>query len=202
MIETVPTPQTPSYDEYGIVATFSETSLAALYTLQSQLEEVLGDAIWSTPQRALHATIMEIICDIDYGTSFRKQLFTDWRHRYNQIVAETISEMSPFEITFDQLEISKRAIIVKSADSTILNIIRSTLLSRIDLPNGTKIPPDITHCTIARYSTALNLEDVIKQANKLSVNFSERITQFKLLEDLGPPNFDPKTIEEYDLHAQ
>jgi hypothetical protein len=201
MTETIPTLQTPSYDECGIVATFSEESLANLSALQKQLGTILGDSIWLTPTQALHGTLMEIICDIDYRDVSRKDLFSDWHERYNQMVIETLAEFSPFEITFSELEISPRAIIIKSADSAIFNNIRAKLLSRINLPNGTKQPPDITHCTIARYNDALNLDEVTERTNMLGVNFSERIADFKLLRDLGPPSFEPKMLEKYELLA-
>lgn len=201
MTETIPDPQAPSHDEHAIVVAFSEDSLAVLSALQHQLRGILGDTIWLTPERALHSTVMEIICDTDYGMVPRKELFTDWYQQYDQIVAETITTMPPFEITFDQLVISPKAIIVKSTDSTILNDIRSTLLSTISLPVGTKLPPDITHCTIARFSSILDLEDIVEQTKMLNVTITERIETFKLLKDLGPPTFDPKTIQIYRLRA-
>lgn len=199
MIKTIPTLQAPSHDEYAIVAKFSETSLATLSTLQNQLVDILGDAIWLTPQRALHSTLIEIICDVDYGVSSRKQLFDNWHEQYNQIVAENISEMSPFAITFDKLEISQNAIIVKASDSTIFNDARFKLLSVMNLPTGTKQPPDITHCTLARYNDAIKLNDVIEQTKMLRINFTEHVVRFELLKDLGPPNFQPKPVNEYQF---
>jgi hypothetical protein len=201
MTETIPTALTLSYDEYGIVTTFSEESLVALSTLQNQLAGILGDAIWLTPRRALHSTLMEIICDIDYGDTPRKQLFADWHEQFNQIVSKTIAALPPSEINFSELEVSPRAIIVRSTDPKIFNEIRSNLLAKMNLPHGTKMPPDITHCTVARYNTPLDMDDVIERTSELKVNFTEHIREFKLLKDLGPPTFDPKTIEEYVLRA-
>lgn len=199
MTKTIPTPQTLSEDEYGIVATFSNKSLDSLSAIQAQLHDILGDAVWFTPQRALHSTLMEIICDTDYKSASRQQLLTDWYERYNQIVTEAIAKLEPFEVTFDQLEVHPRAIIVRSSDSRSFDAIRSKLLSKINLPTGTKQPPDIIHCSLARYNKVLNVENIIEQTKMININFTERISNFKLLKDLGPPSFDPKMVQMYKI---
>ena len=200
MTQTVETIQTPSDDECGIVATFSEHSLNSLTEIQDRLSDYLGDAIWLTPRRALHSTLMEILCDIKYPVS-RHELFAKWYAQYGQSVSEILSEIPTFEISFSEIEVSERAIIIRSATSDSFNSIRAQLLSKIDLPEGTKLPPDIVHCTLARYSRSLDLENVIATAQHLQCNFTEYITAFKLLKDLGPPSFEPKTIQEYNLRA-
>lgn len=200
MTNTIETPQTPSHDEYGIFATFSEQSLDQLVEIQDQLSECLGDAIWLTPRRALHSTLMEVICDKDYGVP-RKQLFDTWHAEHGDAVAKTFAELPPFDITFTELEISQRAIIVRLRDSEAFNDIRSRLLSRIVLPDGTKLPPDITHCSLARYTSSVNLEEIVDKTHAIRVDFTEHISSFKLLKDLGPPAFRPQTIQEYGLQA-
>ena len=200
MTKTIETIHTPSDDECGIVATFSEQSLNSLTEIQDKLSESFGDAIWLTPRRALHSTLMEIICDIEYPAP-RYELFARWNAQYGQSVSEILSEIAIFEISFSEIEVSERAIIVRSATSDNFNGIRSKLLSKIDLPKGTKLPPDITHCTLARYNRSLDLEKVIARTQHLRCDFTEPIAAFKLLKDLGPPSFDPKTIQEYSFLA-
>ena len=200
MTKTTETLLTPSDDECGIVATFSEQSLDNLTEIQDKLSEYLGDSIWLTPRRALHSTLMEIICDVVYPIP-RHELFAKWYTQYCQSVSGILSEIPTFEINFSEIEVSERAIIVRSATSVSFNSIRSQLLSKIDLPTGTKLPPDITHCTLARYNHSMDLENVIASTRHLQCDFTERITAFKLLKDLGPPSFDPKPIQEYSLQA-
>lgn len=200
MSSTVVTPQTPSLDEYGIVATFSEQSLDDLSTIQSQLSKHFGGAIWLTPRSALHVTLMEIICDKEYNAP-RRQLFEAWYGQYNHIVTETLAELQSFNITFSQLEVSQRAIIVRLTDSHVFNDIRSRLLNRIKLPKGTKLPPDITHCSLARYNDELELDSVIGKTSTTKVNITQRISSFKLLKGLGPPTFQPKVIQTYELRT-
>jgi hypothetical protein len=201
MSETIITPQTPSEHEYAIVARFSKALLEQLALVQEQLRNVLGDTIWLTPRNALHSTLMEIICDREYEDLSRERHFLNWFKQYDQKASEIIASIKPFDIRFTDLEISQRAIIVKASNSKKFNITRASLLSNIDLPRGTKQPPDITHCTLARFNEVLNVESVIGQTKTIAVDFTERVNNFKLLKDLGPPSFDPKTIQTYQLHS-
>jgi hypothetical protein len=196
---TIETIQTPSEDECGIVATFSEQSLDQLTAIQAKLSERLGDSIWLTPRRALHSTLMEIICDREYSVP-RQVLFADCYKQYSRSVSEILAELPAFEITLNEIEVSARAIIVRSKNSDLFNTIRSKILSRTVLPDGTKMPPNITHCTLARFNRSVDLEMVIREIQHMQCDFTEHIVGFKLLKDLGPPTFEPKIIQEYSLH--
>jgi hypothetical protein len=200
MKNTVETAQTPSDDEFSIVATFSEQSLSRLKSIQDYLKEYLGDSIWLTPQRALHSTLTEIICDREYPTP-RNKLFINWYERYGQLVAETLFDIPSFYLTFSEIEVSTRAIIIRTATSEAFNDIRTKLLSKIELPEGTKMPPAIIHCTLARFSRSISLEDVVKLTQNIPCDITEHIASFKLLKDLGPLAFEPKTIQIYNLHC-
>ena len=197
MTETVETPQTPSENEYGIVATFSEQSLTKLKSIQDQLSKYLGDAIWLTPHRALHSTLMEIICDREYRTP-RNKLFTSWYEQYSHKVGETLADIPSFSLTFSEIEVSTRAIIVRTRTSEAFNDIRTKVLSKIELPTGTKLPPDITHCTLARFSRSISLEAMTKLVQNIPCEITENISNFKLLKGLGPPTFEPKTMQIYN----
>ena len=201
MSETILTLQTPSEHEYAIVAQFSESSIEHLASIQEQLSALLGDSIWLTPRQALHSTLMEIICDRQYEGLSREQHFLNWFEQYDQPTGEVFADIAPFDITFNQLEVSSRAIIVRTVDSQPLNDIRAKLLSQVELPVGTKLPPDITHCSLARFNKVLDVEEVKGLVGTIAVDFTEHISDFKLLSDLGPPRFDPQTIQTYKLHS-
>ena len=200
MTKTIENLKTSSEDMCGFVATFSEQSLGQLTAIQAKLSEYLSDSIWLMPRRALHSTLMEIICDREYPTP-RHELFADWYKQYSQSVSEIISKLPTFDITFSEIEVSTRAIIVSSKNSDFFNNIRSRVLSTIELPKGTKMPPDITHCTLARFSHSIDLENAQELTRHLQCGFTEHISVFKLLKDLGPPTFEPKTIREYSLYV-
>src|SRR4051812_9766957 len=110
MSETIITPQTPSEHEYAIVAQFGEASLGHLTLIQDQLQSLFGDSIWLTPPKALHSTLMEIICDRQYEGLSRQQYFLNWYKQYSQKASKVIADTPAFDVTFNQLEVSSRAI--------------------------------------------------------------------------------------------
>lgn len=198
-MQTVISPFEYSPDEYNIVVRPSEESLDKIAKLQNQLKSLLGDTIWLMKPNALHITVMEIICHADYKDQNRKELFEEWYKQYNAITKDFLASCEPITLHFSELVVSPGAIIIKTKQSDELNDIRAKLLSHIELPAGTKIPPDITHCSIARYSQSINLEQAQHMTKNLGIDFSEQVIQFKLMNDLVPPEFSPKLIETYDL---
>ena len=198
-MQTIISPLEYSPDEYNIVAMPSGESLEKITQLQSQLKNILGDAIWLMQPSCLHITVMEVICDTDYGDQSRKDLFEQWHKQYNDIVREVLASCEPLTLHFSELVVSPGAIIIKAAESQQLNDIRSKLLSRIKLPEGTKIPPDITHCSIARYGKSIDLEQAQYATRELSVDLDLSVKQLKLMNDLVPPDFNPNCMETYLL---
>jgi hypothetical protein len=196
---TIPNLKIPSEDEYSIARLMSAESVLKIKAIQTQLTQLFGDAIWLCPTITLHSTLMEIICDTQYKSLTRKQHFERWYSQYNQIAREILTNLHPFDMSFTELHISQAAIIIKSSEPRPFNDIRAKLLANTTLPDGTKMPPDITHCTIARFNMAIDLETARKMARHISVGLTERIDSFKLLNDLGPPKFKPMTIDTYML---
>lgn len=70
-METIATPKVLSGDEHSIVSLMSEECLRQVITVQTRLKEVFGDTIWLQEPPALHITLMEVICDTDYGNRSR-----------------------------------------------------------------------------------------------------------------------------------
>lgn len=198
-METIPTYQTVSENEHSIVSLLGGECLEQAITIQGKLKTLFGDAIWLQQPPSLHITLMEIICDVDYGNLSRAALFEEWYENYNSITRDVLSEISPFDLIFDELLVSQRAIIIKTRESKELNAIREHLLSNIALPPHTKNPPDITHYTLARFTKALDLEGVTDRVKDLTIAAPQHITEFSLVKDLGPPLFNGQPMEHYIL---
>ncbi|HSW36868.1 MAG TPA: hypothetical protein VLG37_00695 [Candidatus Saccharimonadales bacterium] len=199
---TIPNALAPSEDEYTIANLLSNASIRNVEQIQQQIVKLLSDVVWITPSNCLHITLMEIICNTDYGNLPRKQLFSDWYRHYSEIAKEIIGQFSDFSLDFNTLEISPSAIIIKASDPGPLNNIRSALLSKTTLPRKTKLPPDIAHSTIARFTKATELERLREIIGSIKVNINEHIESFKLIEGLAPPILDPKEITNYPLNSK
>lgn len=87
---TIPNALAPSQDEFTIAALLSESSVRRVADIQRRVTAALGDAVWIAPENCLHITLMEVICDADYGNQPRKQLFSDWYSKYNETAKEII----------------------------------------------------------------------------------------------------------------
>lgn len=198
MQNTVVSPLVHSPDEHSIVAMLEGVVAQSVIAIQIQLEALLGDAIWLTPPNALHMTLMEIICDTQYTGMSRGEHFLQWYEQYNHAARETIAQFGPFDVTLSELHASKGAIILKAAASEPFNAVRAKLLENTVLPAETKTPPDITHCSIARYNQAIDLDSVRERTRDIAVNLTIHVTEFKLMKDLGP-DFHPKPLEVYRL---
>lgn len=198
-MQTVVSPLEYSPHEYNIVVMPSGESLEKVTQLQSRLKNILGDAIWLMPPNCLHITVMEIICHADYKDQSRRELFEQWHKHYSDTVKEVLAGQPPLTLHFSELVVSPGAIIIKTENSQLFNDIRSKLLSRIELPAGTKLPPDITHCSIARYSKSIDLEQAQQTTRELGVDLDLPVKQLKLMNDLVPPDFNPNSIETYEL---
>ena len=198
-MKTIATPPLHSGHEHAIVALWSGATVRQMVAIQNQLVRLFGDTIWLQQPPALHGTLMEIICDTDYGDQSRERLFKRWYTAHNQTAGEVLAGFAPFDVTFTELLVSQRAIIVKAADSLPFNEIRRALLAKTTLPGGTKQPPDITHSTLARFYKVIDLEEAARRAAGIKVNITALVTGFALVKDLGPPDFNGKPTQMYPL---
>jgi len=186
-------------EEYNIATLLTDTSRRQIEALQAQFKHILGDAIWLTPSNCLHSTLMEVICDAEYRGLSKQEHFQHWYKNYSEQTKEIIAQFPAFSISFTQVIVSQRAIIIKAADSTKLNELRAAVLAKTKLPEGTKVPPDITHCSIARFAQSIDLEVAQEQTKALSISLTEHVTAFELMEGLAPPDFKPTILETYTL---
>jgi hypothetical protein len=198
-MQTIITPYAHSQDEHAIVAQFDTHTQAKIARIQQHLVQLFGDALWLQRPPALHSTLMEIICNAEYQGLTRKEYFMQWYAAYNEVVAATLADTSPFDIQFTELYVSQRAIIIKTADSRPFNLIRERLLAVTSLPAGTKMPPSITHCSLARFNTPLDLAEVRSRTADIAVDIRAHVASFSLIRDLGPPDFNGKPMQIYSL---
>jgi hypothetical protein len=199
MANTIISPLVHSPDEFAIVAMPDSEPRQNITAAQNQVKALLGDVVWLTPPNALHSTLMEIICNTKYEGLSRRAHFERWRERYSNAAREVLAQLPPFDITFDELHASVGAIILKAADTTMFNAIRGALLEHMTLHAQTKVPPDITHCSIARYNQEVSLESVCEQLKGIEVDISLNVDHFMLMTDLGP-DFHPSVIDTYRLN--
>jgi len=178
------------------VALLSETGQQQIASLLKKLSERLNDIIWAMPTAALHITLCEIIQPKPYDED-KATLLKNFPH-YETVLQEALT-MPPIPVTFDTVEVSPQAIIVRGRDDGTFNRVREELIEKLPLPTETKLPPDIIHCTIARYTKQVDLEKVKAVVAGVNINFIETISEFQLLRQTAPHLLNYQIARRYTL---
>lgn len=89
--------------------------------------------------------------------------------------------------------------IVRGEDDGTFNKIRAQILEEMPIIAESKQPPDIIHSSIARYLKGQDFEHVQEIIQRHSINFTETITEFKLLKNRKFPLLEYDTIRTYKL---
>jgi hypothetical protein len=72
-------------------------------------------------------------------------------------------------------------------------------MDMIDLVTGTKRPPSIIHATIARFVDEIDLGVVEDFASSQSINFTQHVESFRLVNEKKIPMLDYDIVKEYGL---
>lgn len=127
MAKTIPTDHTGKQSlGYVLLALPSENFKKHVSTLLRELEAELPGIIWPLPSEQLHITLYEIIQPKEYSQD-KETLFSLHQEQYENAPDEILSRSPKFSVTFDTLEVSPQAIIVKASDSSVFNSIRANL---------------------------------------------------------------------------
>lgn len=177
---------------YILLALPSENFKNRISALLSELTTALPGVIWPMPPEQLHITLCEIIQPKDYSQD-KESLFKQHQDQYQNIPAEILSKTPMFTVTFDTIEVSPQAIIIKASDSSAFNAIRAQLVSAVPFPEETRMPPDITHCSIARYLKEVEQDTVQQIVSKHNLAIEEEITEFKLVKTISLP------LQDYEI---
>jgi 2'-5' RNA ligase len=171
---------------YALVALSSENTKRKIAELLDELNANLPGVLWLMPPEQLHITLCEIIQPKTYSQD-KTSLYNLHKDQYEDIPARVLSNVPKFTISFDIIEASPQAIIVRASDANKLNDIRANLVANMQLPDETRTPPDITHSSIARYLQEVDLENIQSVIAQFKISIDEEITEFKLIKNLIPP---------------
>lgn len=150
------------------------------------------------PEDALHITLCELIRpNTDIAKS--EHLFSLHAKEYLRIPHEILTAKNSVRVTFDTIEASENAIIIKGHDNGTFATMREELKENLPLPAETKQPPTIIHASIARYTKEVGLEDIRECVQQISIHFEEKIDEFHLIKVLTSPLLNYEIIQTYPL---
>ena len=142
---------------YFLAVLLPKSAQAVLTPFLRYLSEALPDVVWPMPLTSLHITLYEFMQRGDFDVD-KDALFEHNKAVWQQELAEIFSTTLPVSLAFTEICVSPDAITLRCKNSDDFNEIRSRIGSRLTLPSFTKVPPDITHCTVARFLTSVDMQ--------------------------------------------
>lgn len=183
---------------YALLAFLSDDTKHAVGSLLADLKQKIGDGLWTMPKEALHITLCEIIQPKPYIQD-KQSLYEANETAYENTPGKILAKFKPINIRFNKIIASPQAITIQGQDDGSFNNIRQQLVDHLPMPGETKLPPDIVHCSIARFTQELDIEKVRQIVARYSINYMETIEEFKLVNNLAPPLLQYKVIRRYSL---
>lgn len=197
----IPSPEIgQSATGYVINTGFSEQNTERLAELQQKLAEQLPDSVWFQPADSTHVTLLDWVAPlVDYGSD-KNALFADFQTQYGDIINRVFEQEPEISVEFTEVRASPKALFIVGEDDGSFQRLRETLLGAVELLPGTKPPPRIIHATIARFTETIDLALVAKAARSTDVEFTQPVTEFRLVKELVIPMLDYQVLERYPLH--
>lgn len=183
---------------YALLAPVSENTKNQIISLLDSLSVALPGVLWPMPPKQLHITLCEIIQSKTYSQD-KETLYKLHKEQYENAPAQILSTLPKLTVTFNIIEASAQAIIVKSKDAASFNAIRAELVANMSLPSETRTPPDIIHSTIARYLKETELERVQEVVARHKIIIEEKVSEFKLIRSEIPPLQKYEVLRAYPL---
>jgi hypothetical protein len=129
-------------------------------SIQESIKRSSNDGLFCCPPPSLHMTILTIIPSRPQLAAHTGAARVSAESRWTRIIARVFSTRSPFNMQFDTVEVSNRAIFLKGRQAAELQSLRSALVKQL-APVGLRlVAPDIAHVSLFRFTrTAPNLPD-------------------------------------------
>lgn len=167
--------------------------------VQTGLHDEFGDRVWSQPPETLHVTLMDWLAPLESYPQDKQQLFVSLYKGYNEVFDAVLVDQPPILVSFGELCVSATAVCLRGEDDGSFNFLRQRFLSVVDLKTGTKPPPDIVHCPIARFTAGLALEQVEAAVASHSVEGEMVVDEFDLVRETVVPMLKSEQIKSYLL---
>jgi hypothetical protein len=183
---------------YAVNAGMSVEGQATLAPLLGELEETFGDKVYNMPLSRLHVTLLDWIAPlVDYNGENKDTLFNNLRTSYDAAMAQAIGERLPITVRFSEICVSPSTIYIRGYDDGTFDRIRHDFVSQVELLPGTKRPPSIIHSSLARFTGEVELNAVEEFLNEKTINFDEKVSEFRLIKSEREPMSDYKVLKSY-----
>lgn len=185
---------------YVMNAEFSDDNAKILMELIDLIKVMFSDAVFCPPRSALHITLLDWIAPlIDYDGQDKDALFADIKPSYDKAMSEILATINPITVRFDTVKVSPSTIYVVGHDNGEFQQIRKQFVDKVDLLPNTKLPPQIIHSSIARFTRPIELSLVDTFIANQQLDITQVISNFRLIHTTREPNLEFNTLKRYEL---
>ncbi|HUB93375.1 MAG TPA: hypothetical protein VMB52_02625 [Verrucomicrobiae bacterium] len=182
---------------YLVACFLSEASQRIVTELLGTISKQLPEVVFKMPPDQQHITLFEIIIQLWDYPGDKDELYEEHKEEIECSLAELFADQPPISITFDTLEASSQAIIIKGTDDGSFQRLRKMATQR-PIIQADKLPPTIVHSSIARYTKSVDLKMVQDVVSGCTVSFQEEVKEFSLRRVFRTP-METELIHRYPL---
>jgi hypothetical protein len=110
--------------------------------------------------------------------------------------------MKPITIHFTQLRVSPGTIFIVGNDNGEFQKIRDTFVKNVTLLPNTKLPPQIVHSSLIRFTRAIDLDAVESFVAHKNIDIAQEVTEFRLVNTRKEPLLEFDVLKKYSLRSQ
>jgi len=177
----------------------SDANQQAVVLLNEKIKTKFGEVILAQPGGALHITLMDWVAPLVNYIDDWDELFAKIFTTNDKVLSRQLENLHSFDIIFDTIRVSPAAIFIQGHDNGQFRRVRDDFVEEVGLPPGTKQPPRIVHCTIARFDKAVDLGPIKEYVETLNTNFIQRVEAFRLVREVEMPMLSYEVIKNYTL---
>lgn len=189
-----------SFNAYCLNTGFSDENQQLLDHIMQDIRSSFGEVLFCPPRTSLHITLIDWITPlVDYDGQDKDALFKQIQPTYDAVMANILSNIPPITVHFTEIHTSPNTIYIVGRDSGEFQIIRERFLSKVSLLPGTKLPPNIVHSSLARYTQAIDLEPVNQFLASRTIDFTQRVDDFRLTHSTREPLLEFEVLKRFKL---
>ncbi len=188
------------FEGYVVNTAFSSENNDKVMSLAGDISAKFPDVFYPTPSDGLHVTLLDWIAPlISYEGANKVELFDSIHEKYDSALEKILQKYEPINVNFNKIIVTPTTIIITGEDNGSIQKIRQEFVESIELLPGTKMPPQIIHCSLGRFIKEVPVTEIQNFINQKSINFIEIIQEFRLVNTHREPMLEFDVLKTYNL---
>ena len=169
-------------------------------SLIQDIKHTFGESVFCMPKGSLHITLLDWIAPLaKYDSKSKQKLFQKISPTYLNVCDEILTNRGKILVVFDEIRVSPSTIYITGHDHGQFREIRDEFINSIELLPGTKLPPNIIHCSLARFTQQVDLKDIDQFLQDKHIGFTQEVDCFRLIHTTREPMLEFEILKEFHL---